>query len=128
MIVSDPELGDAKDGLTCMWRHCCLQKVADAFAIKQEKDSMIVVDKYHCCLTQDDGNMTIAGPKRSMIRRGELMDSQFYMNHKRLYEAAMNFPWNDGDDTMAVMIRDSHEASVLMTRLTSLATRHEASE
>jgi len=106
MIVPDPELSKGKQGLTWMWRRCCLDKVAEAFAMKGQKGSKIVVDKYHWCLTRDAGNMTIAGPKGSMIRRGGLMYSQFYMNNKRLYEAAKNFPWNDGDDTMAVMVLD----------------------
>ena len=83
MIVPDPELSNGKGGLTWMWRRCCLDKVAEAFAMKGEKGSEIVVNKYQWCLTRDAGNMTIAGPKGSMIRRGGLMYSQFYMNNKR---------------------------------------------
>jgi len=106
MIVPDRESSDGNEGLTWMWRHCCLERLAEVFAMKEEKGSKIIIDKYNWCLTRDVGNMTIAGPKESMIRRGGLMYSQFYMNNKRLYEATKHFPWNDGDDTMAVMVLD----------------------
>ena len=125
MIVPDPELPSSGEGLTWMWRHCCLQKVADAFSMKEEKGSKIVIDKYHWCLTRDAGNMTIAGPKESMIRRGGLMYSQFYMNNKRLYEAAKNFPWNDGDDTMAVMVLDPTYREALRATMGSKAVDDE---
>ena len=125
MIVPDPELSDGKGGLTWMWRHCCLEKVAEAFAMKGEKGSNIVVNKYHWCLTRDAGNITIAGPKGSMIRRGGLMYSQFYMNNKRLYEAAKNFPWNDGDDTMAVMVLDPTYREALRATMGSKAVDDE---
>ena len=125
MIVPDPELSGGKAGLTWIWRHCCLQKVAEAFAMKEERGSKVIVDKYHWCLTRDVGNMTIAGQKGSMIRRGGLMYSQFYMNNKRLYEAAKSFPWNDGDDTMAVMVLDPTYREALRATMGSKAVDDE---
>src|SRR5437667_7258915 len=65
-------------GHTWMWRSCCLDKVVEAFQMKEYKGSKIVVTKYNWCMTRDIGNITIAGRKRSMIRKGGLMYSQFY--------------------------------------------------
>jgi hypothetical protein len=125
MIVPDRELRSIGKGLTWMWRHCCLEKMADAFAMKDEKGSKIVVTKYQWCLTRDVGNMTIAGWKGSMIRLGGLMFSQLYMTNKRLYEAAKHFPWDDGDDTMAVMALDLTYREALRATMGSKAVDDE---
>ena len=41
-----------------------------------------------------------------MIRKGELMHSQFYAMNKLQYDAAKHFSWDDDDDTMAMMTLD----------------------
>ena len=89
-----------------MWRHCCLDQVAKAFEMKECKGSKITTTKYNWCLTRDVGNLTITGKKRSMIRRGGLMYSQFYGKNKLQFDALNHFPWEDGDDTMAMMALD----------------------
>lgn len=106
MIVPNRELQSSGKGFTWLWRHCCLHKMVEAFSMKEEKGSKVISVKYHWCLTQDVGNVTIAGRKNSMIRLGGMMYTQAYMNNKHLFEAAKLFPWNDGDDTMAVMVLD----------------------
>ena len=121
MIVPDRELRSSGKGFTWMWRHCCLQKMAEAFAMKDEKGSKIIVTKYHWCLTRDAGNMTMAGQKGSMTRLGGLMFSQLYMNNKRLSEAAKHFPWEDGDDTMVVMVLDPTYREALRATMGSKA-------
>lgn len=89
-----------------MWRRCCLEKTAEAFQMKKEKGSKIVVSNYDWCMTRDVCNITITGKKRSMIRKGGLMHTQLYAMNKLQFDAFKRFPWDDGDDTMAMMVLD----------------------
>jgi hypothetical protein len=57
-------------------------------------------------MTRDVANLSITGKKRSMIRKGGLMYSQFYSMNKLQFDAIEHFPWDDGDDTMAIMALD----------------------
>jgi hypothetical protein len=93
-------------GHTWMWRSCCLDNVVKAFEMKEHKASKIMATKYNWCMTRDVGNLTITGKKRSMIRKGGLMHSQFYAMNKLQYDAVKHFPWDDDDDTMAMMALD----------------------
>ena len=83
-----------------------MDKVADAFHMKEYEGSKIVVTKYNWCMTWDVGNLTIMGKKRSMIRKGGLMYLQFYSMNKLQFDVIKHFPWDDGDDTMAIMALD----------------------
>ena len=58
-------------------------------------------------MTRDVGNVTITGKKRSMIRKGGLMYTQLYAMNKLQFDAFKRFPWDDGDDTMAMMALDN---------------------
>jgi len=104
--VADEEMEARYGGHTWMWRNCCLDKLADAFQMKECEGSKVVVTKYNWCMTRDVGNITITGKKRSMIRKGGLMHSQLYAMNKLQFDAIKHFPWDDGDDTMAIMALD----------------------
>jgi hypothetical protein len=106
VIVADDEMEERYGGHTWMWRNCCLDKVAEAFQMKECEGSKIVATKYNWCMTRDVGNLTITGKKKSMIRKGGLMYSQFYSMNKLQFDAIKHFPWDDGDDTMAMMALD----------------------
>jgi hypothetical protein len=106
VIVADDEMEERYGGYTWMWRTCCLDKVADAFQMKEHEGSKIAATKYNWCMTRDVANLSITGKKRSMIRKGGLMYSQFYSMNKLQFDAIKHFPWDDGDDTMAVMALD----------------------
>src|SRR5437667_7108235 len=106
VIVADEEMEERYGGHTWMWRSCCLDKVVERFQMKECKGSKIVATKYNWCMTRDMGNVTITGKKRSMIRKGGLMYSQFYGMNKLQFDAMKHFPWEDGDDTMAMMALD----------------------
>jgi hypothetical protein len=106
IIVGDSEMEERYGGHTWMWRNCCLNKVVDAFSMEECEGSKIVATRYHWCMTRDVGNITITGKKRSMIRKGGLMYSQFYGMNKLQFDAIKHFPWDDGDDTMAMMALD----------------------
>jgi DNA replication initiation complex subunit (GINS family) len=93
-------------GHTWLWRSCCLDKVAEGFQMKGEKGSKVTVTKYNWCMTRDVSNITITGKKRSMIRRGGLIHSQFYGMNKLQFDALKQFPWGDRDDTMMMMALD----------------------
>jgi hypothetical protein len=104
--VTEKEMEERYGGHTWMWRNCCLEKVKEAFQMKECKGSKIVATNYNWCMTRDICNLTITGRKRSMIRRGGLLHSQFYAMHKLQFDAMKHFPWDDGDDTMAMMALD----------------------
>src|ERR1700724_2609753 len=106
VIVADKEMEERYGGHTWMWRNCCLDKVAEAFQMKEYEGSEATVTKYNWCMTRDIGNLTIAGKKGSMIWKGGLMYSQFYAMNKLQYDALKHFPWDDDDDTMALMVLD----------------------
>jgi len=106
VIVIDQEMEERYGGHTWMWRSCCLDKVAERFEMKECQGSKIVATKYNWCMTRDVGNLTITGKKRSMIRKGGLMYSQFYGMNKLQFDAMKHFLWGDRDDTMAMMALD----------------------
>ena len=83
-----------------------MDNVVKAFEMKEHKASKIMAIKYNWCMTRDVGNLTITGKKRSMIWKGGLMHSQFYAMNKLQYDAVKHFPWDDSDDTMAMMALD----------------------
>ena len=93
-------------GHTWMWRSCCLDKVMEAFSMKEYEGSKIMATKYNWCMTRDIGNLTMTGKKRSMIRKGGLIHSQFYGMNKLQYDGMKHFPWDEDDDTMAMMALD----------------------
>src|SRR5579859_4055218 len=109
-------------GHTWMWRNCCLDKVADAFQMKEYEGSKIVATKYNWCMTRDVANLSITGKKRSMIRKGGLMYSQFYAMNKLQFDAIKHFPWDDGDDTMAIMALDQGYREALRATMGANAT------
>ena len=74
--------------------------------MSEHKGSKIKTAKYHWGLTRDVGGLTITGPTRSMIRRGGLVYSQFYAMIKLQYDSTKRFPWDDMDDTLAIMAVD----------------------
>ena len=102
---------------TWMWRSCCLDKVADAFQMREYEGSKIMVSKYNWCMTRDVGTITITGKKGSMIRKGGLMHSQFYGMGKLQFDANKHFPWDDGDDTMAILALDNHYRDALRSTM-----------
>jgi len=75
--------------------------------MKDCEGSKNLTTDYHWCFTRDTGGLTITGRKNSMIRKGGLIHSQFYMMMKLQFEAAKHFLWDDDDDTMAMMGVDS---------------------
>jgi hypothetical protein len=103
VIIASREMEERYGGHTWMWRSCCLDKVTEAFQMKEYEGSKIMATKYNWCMTRDVGNLTITGKKRSMIRKGGLMHSQFYAMNKLQHDAAKRFPWDEKDDTMAMM-------------------------
>ena len=106
VIVGDKEMEERYGGHTWMWRNCCLDKLAEAFQMKECEGSKVGVTKYPWCMTRDTGNITITGKQNSMIRKGGLMYSQLYGMNKLQFDAMKHFPWEDGDDTMAMMALD----------------------
>jgi hypothetical protein len=106
VIAADMEMEERYGGHTWMWRSCCLDKVKEAFQMNGCEGSKIIATKYNWCLTRDISNLTITGKKRSMIRKGGLMYSQFYGMNKLHFDVVKHFPWDDGDDTMALMALD----------------------
>jgi hypothetical protein len=107
IVVTMNELDAGVVGYTWMWRNCCLNKVKEAFQMKDCTGSKIAATHYNWCFTGDTGNLTITGKKRSMIRKGGLVYSQFYAMNKLQFDATKHFPWDDDDDTMAMMAVDS---------------------
>jgi hypothetical protein len=105
--VMDEEFDARGAGYTWMWRNCCLKKVEDAFRMKDCAGSKIMEMHYNWCFTRDTGGLTIAGRKKSLVRRGGLVYSQFYAMNKLQFDATKHFPWDDDDDTMAMMALDS---------------------
>jgi hypothetical protein len=98
-----------------------LDKVKEAFQMNGCEGSKIIATKYNWCLTRDIGNLTITGKKRSMIRKGGLMYSQFYGMNKLQFDAVKHFPWDDGDDTMALMALDKGYREALQATMGSKA-------
>jgi hypothetical protein len=109
-------------GHTWLWRRCCLDKVAEAFQMKEEKGSKVMVTNYDWCMTRDVGNITITGKTRSMIRKGGLMHTQFYMMNKLQFDAFKRFPWDDDDDAMALMVLDNEYREALRAIVGAKAT------
>ena len=62
-------------GHTWMWHSNCLDKVVDAFQMKEYEGSKIMVIKYNWCMTRNVDNIMITGRKGSMIQKGGLMYS-----------------------------------------------------
>jgi len=112
VTIMDDAVETNGKGYTWMWRKCCLDKVKEAFAMKDCKGSEVMATDYNWCFTRDTGNLTITGKKKSMIRLGGLVHSQFYAMDKLQFDATKHFPWDDDDDTLAMMAVDStyHEA------------------
>jgi hypothetical protein len=106
VTIASKEMEEQYGGHTWLWRHCCLEKMADAFQMTEEKGSKATITNYDWCMTRDVSNITITGKKRSMIRRGGLMHTQLYGMNKLQFDAFKRFPWDDGDDTMAMMVLD----------------------
>lgn len=94
-------------GYTWLWRNCCLNKVKESFQMNDCAGSKIMATPYNWGFTRDTGCLTIVGKKKSVIRRGGLVFSQFYMMNKLQFDATKHFPWDDDDDTMAAMAVDS---------------------
>jgi len=94
-------------GYTWLWRNCCLNKVKESFQMNDCAGSKIMATAYNWGFTRDTGCLTIAGKKKSVIRRGGLVFSQFYMMNKLQFDTTKHFPWDDDDDTMAAMAVDS---------------------
>ena len=92
---------------TWLWRHCCLDKMKDVFAMKDCKGSKILASNYNWCFTRDIGALTITGRAKSMIRKGGLVYSQFYLMSKLQFDSTKRFPWDERDDTMAAMAVNS---------------------
>lgn len=106
VVIAEKETERRYGGHTWMWRSCCLDKVVEAFEMKDDEGSKIMATKYNWCMTRDIGNLTMTGKKRSMIRKGGLIHSQFYGMSKLQYDAIKHFPWDEDDDTMAMMALD----------------------
>jgi len=117
VTVADKEMEERYGGHTWMWRNCCLDKVAEAFEMKGCKGSRVMTTRYNWCMTRDTGNLTITGKRRSMIRKGGLMHSQFYGMSKLQFDAMKHFPWEDGDDTMAMMALDKRYQEALRSTI-----------
>jgi len=92
VIMADKEMEERYSGHTWMWRNCCLEKVKEAFQMKECKGSKIMAMKYNWCMTRDICNLTITGRQRSMIRKGGLMHSQFYAMIKLQFDVMKHFP------------------------------------
>jgi hypothetical protein len=81
--------------------------------MKEEKGSKVLITNYDWCMTRDVGNITITGKTRSMIRKGGLMHSQFYGMNKLQFDAFKRFPWDNGDDVLAMMVVDNEYREAL---------------
>jgi hypothetical protein len=103
----DDEFEANEVGYTWMWRKCCLNRVKEAFQMRNCAGSKITATEFNWCFTRDTGGLTVAGKARSMIRKGGLIYSQFYTMNKLQFDATKRFPWDDEDDTMAMMAVDS---------------------
>ena len=119
MVIADAATEKKLGGHTWMWRQCCLDKVVEEFKMKEYKGSGLDVTGYRWCLTRDIGNVTIAGRKQSILRKGGLAFSQFYAMNKLQFDANSHFPWDDGDDTMALMALDKHYHQALAATIGS---------
>jgi len=119
VTVADEEMEERYGGYTWMWRNCCLDKVVDAFQMKEYEGSKIVRTKYNWCMTRDVANLSITGKKRSMIRKGGLMYSAM---NKLQFDAIKHFPWDDGDHTMSIMALDQGYREALLATMGAKAT------
>src|SRR5437667_11152072 len=106
MRIADKEMEESYGGHTWMWRSCCLDKVVEAFQMKECEGSKICATKYNWCMTRDVENLTIMGRRGSMIHKGGLIHSQFYAMNKLQFGAINLKPWGDGDDTIVIVALD----------------------
>lgn len=113
IVTLDDDWPHDSQGYTWLWRKCCLNKVKDAFQMQQHPGSKNIASDYTWCFTKDVGGLTITGRAKSLIRKGGLIYSQFYMMNKLQFDATKRFPWDDKDDTMAWMAVDSNYREAL---------------
>jgi len=121
VTIASKEMEDKYGGHTWLWRRCCLDKMAEAFQMTEEKGSKAIITNYDWCMTRDVSNITVTGKKKSMIRRGGLMHTQLYGMNKLQFDAFKRFPWDDGDDTMAMMVLDEGYREALRATVGSKA-------
>jgi hypothetical protein len=72
-----------------------LDKIAEAFQMREYEGSEAIVTKYNWYTTRDIGNLSIAGKKGSTIWKGGLMYSQFYGMNKLQFDTMTHFPFDD---------------------------------
>ena len=58
MRIADKEMEESYGGHTWMWHSCCLDKVVEAFQMKECEGSKICATKYNWCMMRDIENLT----------------------------------------------------------------------
>ena len=84
-----------------LWRRCCLQH--HLRWLYDEHPPQSNQRFYHVSMLRDACNLTSLTPKRSKLREGGLLYSQFYGSVKEVTDAAKSYPFqNDGLEEMAL--------------------------
>ncbi|MBE7180212.1 MAG: hypothetical protein INR71_03220 [Terriglobus roseus] len=87
-----------------LWKRCCLEKYMKWMYDDQPPSSKGQGQRYFGeCMLHEGCNLTSAAPKKSALRRGGLVYSQFYGSHKELFDSRKIFPFeNDGLEELAI--------------------------
>jgi len=95
-----------------LWRRCCLEHhlrwLYDGAPPRSGQTF------YNACMLRDACSLTSLTPRRSRLREGGLMYSQFYHSAKEMVDAAKSYPFqNDGLEELALdpQIRQSAHAA-----------------
>ena len=84
-----------------LWRQCCLEQHLQWLYDGSRPRSGQTF--YHVSMLRDACNLTSLTPKRSRLRQGGLIYSQFYSSVKEMTDAAKSYPFqNDGLEEMAL--------------------------
>jgi hypothetical protein len=84
-----------------LWKRCCLERYLQWMYDQHPPKSGHRF--YHQTMLRDACNLTSLTPKRSRLRKGGLVYSQFYSSVKEIVDAAKSFPFqNDGMEELAL--------------------------
>ena len=90
---ANPEAATSEKAQTYLWQRCCLKAYLEwLYDGKVPKSNQNI---YHNVMLRDACDMTSLTPRRSRLRRGGLLYSQFYSLTKEAIDAAKTFPFHN---------------------------------
>jgi hypothetical protein len=116
-MFANPQAATPVRAQTYLWRRCCLKAYLEwLYNGKVPKSNQNI---YHNVMLRDACDMTSLTPRRSRLRRGGLLYSQFYSLTKEVIDAAKTFPFQNpglGELSLDSRLRSSAENIVGSSR------------